>query len=135
MLKSMAKEFKAFATRGNLLQLAVAFILGVAFAALVASLIANLITPIIAAIFGKPDFSRLHFTINKSTFTYGKFINDLITFVLIVFVMFLVVKAANRMSPPPEPVPMRDCPFCKTSVPQAATRCSGCTSSLEPAKG
>src|SRR6195256_1445144 len=86
-------DFKKFLMRGNLVELAVAFVIGLVFAALVKAFIADLITPIIAMIFGKPDFSTLHFTINSSTFLYGDFINALITFVsTAAAIFFFVVK-------------------------------------------
>ena len=129
----MLKEFRDFAVKGNLVELAVAFILGVAFAALVTATVDNLITPIIAAIFGKPDFSTLKFTINHSTFTYGAWINAVISFLLIAFVLFLVIKAYNRMKAPESPVPVKECPYCLSSIPEAATRCPACTSELSAA--
>lgn len=94
----MVREFKEFLLRGNLVELAVAFVIGVAFAAVVTSLVENLITPLIAAIFGKPDFSDLTFTINESTFRYGAFVTALLTFVIIAAVIFfLVVKPVNAL--------------------------------------
>lgn len=129
----MLKEFRDFAFKGNLIELAVAFILGVAFATLITATVDNLITPIIAAIFGKPDFSRLTFTINHSTFTYGAWINAVIAFLLTVFVLFLVIKAYNRSKQPESPAPVRECPFCTTAVAESATRCPACTSELGPA--
>jgi large conductance mechanosensitive channel len=124
------KEFKEFALKGNLVELAVAFILGLAFATLVQSVVANLVTPVIAAIVGKPDFSRLTFTINRSVFTYGKFLNDLISFLLVALVLFFVVRAYNRMKRPETPAPVRECPFCRTAIADGATRCPACTSDL-----
>jgi large conductance mechanosensitive channel len=126
----MLKEFRDFAIKGNLVELAVAFILGVAFATLVTATVDNIFTPIIAAIFGKPDFKSLSFTINKSVFTYGAWINALIAFLLTAFLLFLVIKAYNRMKQPESPAPMRECPFCRTAIPEAATRCPACTSEL-----
>jgi large conductance mechanosensitive channel len=93
---SIAQEFKAFLLRGNLIDLAVAVVIGLAFTALINSLVADLLTPIIAAIFGEPDFSGLTFEINDSTFRYGSFINALITFVLVAAALFFfVVKPYN----------------------------------------
>jgi large conductance mechanosensitive channel len=129
----MLREFKEFALKGNLVELAVAFILGVAFATLVTATVDNLFTPLIAAIFGKPDFSALHFTINKSVFTYGAWLNAVISFVLVVFVLFLVIKAYNRMKRPESPVPVQECPYCTTAISEAATRCPACTSELSAA--
>ena len=126
----MLKEFRDFALKGNIVELAVAFILGVAFAALITATVDNLITPIIAAIFGKPDFASLSFTINHSTFTYGAWLNAVISFVLIAFVLFLVIKAYNRAKQPEAPAPVKECPFCRSSIPDTATRCPACTSEL-----
>ena len=97
-MHSMAKEFRAFLLRGNLVELAVAFVIGLAFGALVTAFVTDLITPLIAAIFGKHDFSELSFTINGSRFLYGDFINALITFVTIaVAVFFFVVRPYNAL--------------------------------------
>lgn len=87
----MLQGFKAFLTRGNVIDLAVAVVLGAAFGAVVASLVSDLFTPLIAAIFGKPDFSRLTFTVNNSTFHYGRFINALLAFVSVSAVLYFVV--------------------------------------------
>jgi large conductance mechanosensitive channel len=87
----MLKEFRAFLLRGNVIDLAVAFVIGVAFAAVVTSFVQDLLTPLIAAIFGKPDFSGLTFTINGSVFRYGAFINAVIAFVLVAAAIFFVV--------------------------------------------
>ena len=92
----MLKDFKAFLFRGNLLDLAVAVVLGAAFGAVVTAFIRDLITPLLAAIGGKPDFGTLSFTVNHSHFLYGDFINFLINFVVIAAVMYLVLKAAAR---------------------------------------
>ena len=94
---SWAKEFKAWIVRGNLIEIAVGLIIALAFADLVKSFTANIVTPIIAAIGGQPDFSALDFTINGSTFRYGAFVNAVITFLIIALIMFLVVKAALRL--------------------------------------
>jgi large conductance mechanosensitive channel len=126
----MLKEFRDFALKGNLVELAVAFILGVAFATLITATVDNLLTPIIAAIFGQPDFSKLSFTINGSVFTYGAWLNAVIAFVLTAFVLFLVIKAYNRTKQPESPAPVKECPFCTTAIPEAATRCPACTSEL-----
>jgi large conductance mechanosensitive channel len=108
----MLREFKDFLLRGNVVDLAIAVVIGAAFGALVASFVANLLTPLIAAIFGEPDFSELTFTINDSTFRYGAFINALITFLTVaVAIFFFVVKPVNALmarrnrgeEPPPEP--------------------------------
>ncbi len=94
----MIKEFRDFIMRGNVVDLAVAVVLGAAFGALVTSIVGNLVTPLIAAIFGEPDFSDLSFTINGSTFTYGAVINALITFLSIAAaIFFLIVKPLNAL--------------------------------------
>ena len=98
-MSNTLKEFRDFLLRGNLIQLAVAFVLGVAFAALVNSLVTNLVMPIIAAIVGKPNFDDLTFTIHHSVFTYGAFISDLITFVAIAAaVFFFIVKPVDMIT-------------------------------------
>jgi large conductance mechanosensitive channel len=129
----MLKEFRDFAVKGNLIEVAVAFILGLAFAALIASTVDNLFTPLIAMIFGKQDFESLTFTINKAVFHYGLWLNALITFVLTAFALFLVIKAYNRTKRPESPAPVKDCPYCLTSIPETATRCPACTSELSGA--
>ena len=132
----MLKEFRAFILRGNLVDLAVAVVIGTAFTALVNSMVANLVTPLIAAVFGKHDFSSLAFTINGSRFAYGSFINALITFLTVATVMFfLVIKPMNALLARLRPAEAGDqekraCPECLSDVPIAATRCAFCTSVL-----
>jgi large conductance mechanosensitive channel len=132
----MLKDFKAFLLRGNVVDLAVAVVIGAAFGAVVTALVADLITPIIAAIIGKPDFSNLTFTINKSTFKYGDFINVLIAFVSIAAaVFFFVVMPVNalmarRKTEPPVDETVRDCPECLSEIPVAAKRCAFCTAEV-----
>ena len=128
----MLKEFKAFLLRGNLVQIAVAFVMGIAFAAVVTSFVTDIITPIIAAIFGQPDFGALKIDIGTSAITYGTFLNAVFSFVVIAFVLFLVVKVYNRMAGVKDPT-TKNCPFCTTAIPVAATRCPACTSELESA--
>jgi large conductance mechanosensitive channel len=130
----MAKEFKEFLLRGNVVDLAVAVVIGAAFGAVIAALVRDLLTPLVAAVFGKPDFSTLSFTINGSRFTYGTFINALIAFLGVAAAMFFfVVKPINllfrRGETPPE---RRSCPECLSSIPIAARRCAFCTSPQEP---
>lgn len=127
------KDFKDFLLRGNLVTTAVAFVIGLAFSGVVTALVTDLITPLIAAIGGNPDFSALHFTINNSVFLYGTFLNALITFVVIAAVLFfLVVKPVNalmdrRKTEPPVDETVKDCPHCLSSIPVAASVCSFCT--------
>lgn len=128
----MLKEFKEWIMKGNLLEIAVGLILALAFADLVKAFVADLITPIIAAIGGKPDFANLTFTINDSTFKYGDFLNFLITFIIIGFVLFLIVKAATKMMKAKDAT-TKGCAFCKSDVPVDATRCPFCTSELTAA--
>ena len=135
----MLKDFKTFLLRGNVVDLAVAIVIGVAFAALVTSFVDNLITPIVAAIIGEPDFSQLTFTINGSVFHYGAFLNALISFVSIAAaVFFFVVKPVNaltaraRRQPPPDPT-TKKCPECLSEIPIDAKRCAFCTSELAAA--
>jgi large conductance mechanosensitive channel len=127
----IVKDFKAFLLRGNLVDLAVGIVIGLAFTAVVTALVASLITPLIAAIFGSPNFASLTFTINGSVFTYGVFLNALISFVLIAAVVFfLVVKPVNAFiarSKKEEEATTRPCPECLTEIPLEATRCSACT--------
>jgi large conductance mechanosensitive channel len=93
----MLKEFKDFALKGNLIEVAVGLVLALAFTALINAFIENLVTPIIAAIIGEPDFGALSFTINDSEFLYGNFINALITFLSVALVLFFVLRAYNKM--------------------------------------
>jgi large conductance mechanosensitive channel len=127
------KDFKEFLLRGNLVDMAVGIVIGVAFAAVVTALVGDLVTPLIAAIGGKPDFGNLSFTINKSHFLYGDFINAIITFVVIAAVVFfLVVKPVNalmarRRTEAPVDETTRECPHCLSQIPIKATRCAFCT--------
>ena len=131
----MLKGFKDFVMRGNLIEVAVGLVMALAVFALVQALVADLITPIIAAIVGEPDFGNLSFTINGSEFLYGDFINALITFVSVAAaVYFLIVvpydKYKERRGISPD---TRPCPECTTEIPVAATRCPSCTAQIGPA--
>jgi large conductance mechanosensitive channel len=134
----MLKEFREFILRGNLVDLAVAVALGTAFGAVVTSFVKNLVTPLIAAIGGQPDFSQLTFTINGSKFFYGDFINALIAFVIIAAVVFFfVIKPVNALMARFQPAPAvdvktRPCPECVSDIPIAATRCAFCTTKVGP---
>lgn len=132
-------EFRAFILRGNVLDLAVAVIIGAAFGAVIASLVADILTPLIAAIFGKPDFSNLSFEVNNSQIMYGSFLNAVIAFLLVaVAVFFFVIRPFNmlmerrRKQTESDPT-SRQCPYCLTVVAIAATRCPACTSDLTAA--
>ena len=128
--------FKKFLLRGNLIDLAIAVVIGAAFGAVVTALVKDLITPLIAAIGGKPDFSGLFFTVNGSRFMYGDFINALIAFVIIALVVYYLVflpvnTLMERLRPePPAPAPTRKCPECLSDIPQAARRCAFCTAAV-----
>ena len=136
---SILQEFKDFIMRGNVVDLAVAVVIGAAFGVVVSSLVKDIITPIIAAIFGKPNFGNLSFTIHHSQFLYGDFINAVITFVTVAAaIFFLVVKPINylterRRSRMSEPESLeRQCPECLSTIPKAATRCAFCTAQVTP---
>ena len=135
-MRSILEDFKAFLMRGNLIELAVAFVLGLAFAALVTAFVTDLITPIVAAIFGKPDFSSLDFTINGSRFAYGDFLNALITFISIAAaIFFFVVKPMEAITARrgPAEATQRECPECLSEIPISARRCAFCTTQVGPA--
>ena len=136
-MRSLAGEFKTFLFRGNLVELAVAVVIGLAFTAVVSAMVEDLVTPLIAAIFGKPDFSDLTFTINSSVFKYGDFLNKLLNFVIVAAVIFFVVikpvnmlMARSRKEAPPDPT-LRKCPHCLETIAAAATRCKFCTGDIE----
>jgi large conductance mechanosensitive channel len=130
-------EFKAFALRGSLIELAVAVILGLAFNMVVQALADGVLMQIIAAVFGQPEFSDLSINVDDTPIRYGLFLTALVNFALVALVLFFVVRALNRLmrprGAPEQPPPTRECPYCGTVVPVKATRCSGCTSNLEPA--
>jgi len=133
----MMKGFKQFLMRGNVIDLAVAVVIGVAFGAVIGALVKDLLTPLIAAIFGKPDFSQLRFTVNHSVFFYGDFINALIAFILIAAaVYFAVVVPVNawnerrRREEEKAESAVRRCPECLSEIPIGATRCAHCTTIL-----
>jgi large conductance mechanosensitive channel len=128
--------FKKFLFRGNLIDLAVAVVIGVAFNAVVQALISDLITPIISAIGGKPNFDALSFTVNHSKFSYGDFVNALLTFVIIATVVyFLVVMPAAKVMEFAErnkEATERQCPECLSQIPVGARRCMYCTAEVPP---
>jgi large conductance mechanosensitive channel len=128
------KGFREFLFRGNVVDLAVAVVIGAAFGAVVTALVKDLITPIIGAIVGKPDFSALTFTINNSEFKYGDFLNAVVSFVLIAAaIYFLIVVPMNtiqaRFKKPEAPAAptTKECPECLSAIPLAAKRCAHCT--------
>lgn len=137
----MFKDFRKFILRGNVVDLAVAVVIGAAFGAIVTSLVKDLVTPLIAAIGGQPNFSRLTFTIHNSKFLYGDFINAVISFLIIAAVIFfLVVQPLNKLvshlkpSDDVEKPAERECPECLSAIPSAASRCKFCTAKSAPAK-
>jgi large conductance mechanosensitive channel len=134
----MLKDFRQFVLRGNVVDLAVAVVVGAAFGAVVQSFVADLVTPLIAAIGGKPRFAGISFTVNGSEFLVGHFLNQLLSFVLVAAVLFfLVVRPVNalleRFRPePPADAPTRTCPECLSDIPAAARRCAFCTVDVAP---
>ena len=143
----MIKEFKAFVMRGNVIDLAVAFIMGGAFAAIISSLVKDIIMPIVGVLLGGVDFSNLFITLKggpyasladaqtagAATINYGVFINTIITFLIVAFAMFMLIKAMNATKQPaPAAAPTtKACPYCLSTVPLKATRCPNCTSDLK----
>ena len=145
----MLKEFKEFIMRGNVLDLAVAVIIGAAFGAIVTSLVNDVIMPPIGLILGHVDFKDLFVALNGQsyptlaaaktaaapTIAYGQFLNTVINFLVIAFVVFMLVKAINRLKSAPPPAPTaepttKECPYCLSTIPLKATRCAHCTTQL-----
>ena len=128
----MFKGFREFIMRGNVVDLAVAVVIGAAFGAVVKAFVDNLITPIIAAVFGQPDFSALQFTVNGSVFQYGLFINALLSFLLVAAaVYYAVVVPMNRVADlrrRGEDPATKECPECLSAIPHKARRCAFCGS-------
>lgn len=134
-MRSLVDEFKTFILRGNVLDLAVAVVIGAAIGAIVTSLVENIITPVIAAIGGQPDFSALTFTINNSEFRYGAFINSLISFLIIALVIFfLIIKPMYalmaKVAPPAAEAEPAICLECFSAISPDANRCHNCTTWL-----
>jgi large conductance mechanosensitive channel len=136
---SAIREFRSFILRGNLVDLAVAVVIGTAFGAVVSAFVKDIVTPLIAAVGGNSDFSDLDFTINGSRFAYGEFINAVIAFLIIAAVVFFgVVKPVNALmerSHTQRDVDSetRTCPECLSEIPREARRCSFCTTEVPPA--
>jgi large conductance mechanosensitive channel len=142
----MLKEFKEFAMRGNVLDMAVGIIIGAAFGRIVTSLVNDVIMPPIGLLLGRVDFSSLFLNISRTsyptlaaakaagaaTINYGTFLNTVIDFVIVAFVIFLIVRQVNRwQKPAPAAAPTtKECPYCHTSIPLQATRCPNCTSEI-----
>jgi large conductance mechanosensitive channel len=132
------KGFRSFISRGNLIDLAVAVVIGTAFTAVVTAIVTDLITPLIAAIAGKPDFSKLTFKLHGSTFLYGSFINAALSFLIIAAVVYYLIVApmariTARFQRTVE-VTTRDCPECLSTIPIAASRCMYCTVQVSPVR-
>jgi len=147
---SMMSDFKQFAMRGNVVDLAVGFVLGAAFGKITTSLVSDVIMPPIGLILGKVDFSSLYVNLSERQFAtlaaaktagapiiaYGTFISTIIDFVIVAFAMFLLVQQMNRFAPPPAAAPAppeKDCPYCLSKIPLAATKCAHCTADLKAA--
>lgn len=137
----MLKEFKEFIARGNVIDLAVAVIIGAAFGKIVTSLVEGVIMPPLGLLLGRADFSNLFIDLSGKhpasmaeakaqglpVIAYGVLINDIVTFLIIAFVVFLIVKAVNRLrAAPPPPPNTKDCPYCLTAIPLGAKRCAAC---------
>ncbi len=147
----MWKEFKAFVMRGNVMDMAVGIIIGVAFGKVVTSLVNDIIMPPVGKLLGDVDFTNFFITLSGQhyatladarkagavTIAYGSFLNTIIEFLIVAFAVFLLIKWVNRLMPKPAPAPAppstKDCLYCKTSIPVAATRCPHCTSQLSAA--
>ena len=133
----MIKQFKEFAFRGNMLDLAVGIVIGSAFGAVVNSFAQDIIMNAVAAVFGKQDYSAIVWKVGKGNIATGKFVTAGISFFVVAVALFFVVKGINRaMGPkdaPAAPPARRECPYCTTSIPVVATRCLACTSEVEPA--
>jgi len=143
----MLKEFKKFITRANVVDLAVAVIIGAAFGRIVTSLVEGVVMPPIGLLFGKVDFASLFYVLDNSkgrpaslvdakakgipVVAYGAFINDIVNFMVIAFVIFLIVKLVSRLKR--RDPSTKDCPYCLTGIPVNATRCSGCCAELKAA--
>jgi len=145
----MLKEFKAFAMRGNVLDMAIGIIIGVAFGKIVTSFVNDVVMPPIGLLLGKVDFSNLFIDLSgksyatlaeakaagAATIKYGVFLNTVVDFIIVAFVIFLLVKQVNRMKAKPAPAPAapntRDCPYCLSNIPLKASRCAFCTAELK----
>ena len=129
----MLKEFKEFAMRGNVLDLAVAVIIGGAFGKIIASLVNDILMPLIGLVLGGVNFSELAFTVREAVVKWGAFAQSILDFVIVAFVIFMIVRAMNRMQKPASVAAptTKDCPHCFSAIPLKATRCPNCTSELK----
>ena len=128
----MIKDFKGFALSGNVVDLAIGVILGVAFGAVVESFANDVLMQLVAAIFGEPDFSGISIAVGRGSIQIGKFLTALVNFLLIASVLLLMVKLLMRVGMNFRAQGNRECDFCKSFVPVDATRCMFCTSEIEP---
>src|SRR6202163_3779275 len=145
----MIKEFKEFAMRGNVMDMAVGIIIGAAFGQIVNSFVADILMPPIGRFLGHVDFSNLFVSLSgthydtiaaakaagAATLNYGLFLNTIINFLIVAFAVFLLVRQVNRLAPKPVPAApaTRDCPYCPSPVPLKATKCAHCASAISPA--
>jgi large conductance mechanosensitive channel len=145
----MLKEFKEFAMRGNVLDMAVGIIIGAAFGAIVTSFVADILMPPVGRLLGHVDFSNLFINLTEThyptiaaakaagaaTLNYGIFLNTVINFLIVAFAVFLLVRQVNRLAPKPAPAPpsTRECPYCLSAIPMKATKCMNCTSEVRAA--
>ena len=132
----MLKEFKDFVMRGNVLDLAIAVIIGGAFGKIISSLVNDILMPLIGLLLGGIDFAGLSFTVGDAVVTWGNFVQTVVDFLIVAFVIFLIIKAANATKKKEEPAPApepttKDCPYCFTTISIKATRCPNCTSELK----
>lgn len=132
----MLKEFKEFVMRGNVLDLAVAVIIGGAFGKIISSLVNDILMPLIGLVLGGVNFSELAFTVGEAVVNWGAFVQAIVDFVIIAFVIFMIVRTANKAKKKEEPAPpaeptTKDCPYCFTTIAIQATRCPNCTSELK----
>jgi large conductance mechanosensitive channel len=129
----MFKEFREFVMRGNVLDLAIAVIIGGAFGKIVGSLVEHILTPLIGLLMGGVDFSGISSTVGDAVIMWGMFIQAIIDFIIIAFVIFLIVKAVNKMKKAPAPADptTKECPYCFSAISIKATRCPNCTSELK----
>lgn len=128
----MLKEFREFVMRGNVLELAIGVIIGAAFAKIVGSLVGDILTPLVGLVVGGINISELSFTIGDAVVKWGAFVQSIFDFLVIAFVIFLIVRTANKLQKAPAPADptSKDCPHCFTSISIKATRCPNCTSQL-----
>ena len=127
----MLKEFKKFIEKGNVLDMAVGIIMGTAFTAIVNSVVEDLLMPIITGLTAGVDFQDLVIKVGGATLKFGNLINAIITFIIVAFVLFIILKSLNKIEPVSDKPTTRQCPYCKSEIPVSATRCPHCTSELE----